>query len=172
MWPMVMIFFALAALTSASAQERDVNIMPRQLVELGQKHGCQQVNDFFAVDGMINPPYVYGYLPGPKEKSAAFWCQVDEKGERRFLLMIMAKEEPPQELARCPRQIPSLNRPKGLDLYRNPSESLEKFVYVDAPTRTGPKNVKLTHNAIRSEYDGVGSIFYCYGGRWLVRQQD
>jgi hypothetical protein len=174
MWPLTILAFWILAglLNAAPAQGGSVKIMPRELVEFAEKNGCGQVEDFFDVWGMINPPYVYGYVPGAKDKSAVFWCQILEKGERRFVLMLMVEKEAPLELTQCPRQIRWPNRPKGLDLYQNPTESLGEFVYLDAPDQRGPRNVRLTHNAIRSEYDGVGSIFYCYRGRWLVRQQD
>jgi hypothetical protein len=145
------------------------NIIPRELVEFAEKNGCAQVEDFFDTPGMINPPFVYGYLPGAKDKSAVFWCQTVEKGERQLYLVLMFKEETTHEMARCPRRIRWENPPRGLDLYNNPRESLGEFVFLDASTKRGPGNVRMTHNAIRSEIDGVSEVLYCYQGRWLVR---
>lgn len=144
-------------------------VMPQELVELARKNGCDQVEDFYDVPGMINAPYVYGYLPGPKDKSAVFWCQTVEKGERQFFLILVFKEETTHELARCPRKIRWDNPPRGLDLYKNPGESLGEFVFFDAPHKRGPQNVRMTHNAIRSEIPGVSEVLYCYQGRWLIR---
>jgi hypothetical protein len=174
MWSLTILVVVIltALLHAVPAKGGGVNIMPRELVEFGAQKGCGPVEDFFDVEGMINPPYVYGYLPGAKDKSAVFWCQILEKGERRFVLLLMVKAESVHGSKQCPRQIRWHNRPKGLDLYKNPRESLAEFVYLDAPDQKGPRDVRLTDNAIRSVYDGVGSVFYCYKGRWLVRQQD
>jgi hypothetical protein len=40
------------------------------------------------------------------------------------------------------------------------------------PKKAVPKNVRLTHNAIRSYYDGLEELFFCYKGEWLVRMRD
>jgi hypothetical protein len=73
-----------------------VNVMPSELVEFAQKNDCSQVDEFFdsARVGMVNPPYVYGYLPGRKDDSAAFWCQKKDANERRFFLLIMHRRLP------------------------------------------------------------------------------
>ena len=118
---------------------------------------------------MINPPYVYGYLPGAKDKSAALWCQVLEGDQKRYFLLVMLKADNTHESAQCPARIRWNNPPGGLDVYSNPRESLGDFVFLDQPNQKGPRNANLTHNAIRSEYDGAAEILYCYKGKWLIR---
>jgi hypothetical protein len=144
--------------------------MPRELVEFAERNACRQIQDFFERPGMVKPPFVYGYAPGPKENSAAFWCERLKDGERRFVLMFLIKNGS-DRVAKCPKEIEWANPPRGLDLYKNTGESLADFMYVDEPHARGPRDGRLIHSAIRSEYDGVEEIFYCHRGRWLVRQR-
>ena len=58
----------------------DTLVMPLQLVELAQANHCTQIDDFFARPGMLNPPFVYGRLPGGTENGVVFWCK--KKRER------------------------------------------------------------------------------------------
>ena len=43
--------------------------MPEELSAYAVSKGCEEVRDFFTRPGVVNPPYVYGYLEG-KEKAA------------------------------------------------------------------------------------------------------
>ena len=112
-------------------------VMPRELVEYARELGCAQIEDLFAIDGMIGPPYAYGYVRGSAEDSAVFWCEKRKAGKRQFPLAVKGKIEGGPFA--CPRLIPYLNRPGGLDIYREPTDSLEEFEYLDAPRREGPR---------------------------------
>lgn len=153
-----------------SADQVETKIMPRDLVEFAEKNGCRQVADFYDRPGMVNPPYVYGYLPGAPEKSAAFWCEQARAGERKFFLLIWLRDAT-TELGGCAPKIEWKNPPRGLDIYRNQRESLGDFVFLAEPHGKGSGKIRLTHNAIRSSYDGVEETFYCHEGKWLVRQR-
>lgn len=144
-------------------------IFPDELMHIAEKNDCSQVDDFYKRPGMINPPYVYGYLAGPSENSAAFWCKKAINNKESYLLLFMSKDE---KALKCPTSIEWSNYPGGLSILHDPSMKLENFVYINKPSRSGPKNVRLRNNAILSEYDGVSEIFYCYRGEWLVRQRD
>lgn len=145
-------------------------VMPEELIAYVAKNGCEQVGDFFKRPGMVNPPYAYGYLPGLAEDSAVLWCQVGKGEDRKFLLLVMMKRRD-SELAKCPTKIEWRNYPGGLSIYRDKRTTLDNFVYLADPKRTGPKDVKLSANGILSEYDGVEELFYCYKGAWLIRQR-
>ena len=164
---MIIAFHASLLLTPGA--QASTKVMPLELVEFATRSGCAQVDDFFDRVGMVNPPYVYGYLPGPKDKSAVFWCQTTEGGERQYYLMSMSKEHSDHESARCPPRIKWKNPPGGLDIYSNQRESLAEFVFLDNPRERAPRGARLNQNAIRSEYDGASEILYCYKGRWLIR---
>ncbi|SRR6266571_6630041 len=162
---------AFVTLYSTDAAADPKYVMPRELVEHARELGCSQVEDFFEVNGMIGPPYVYGYLPGRTEDSAAFWCERTKSGEREFFLAVMVHEGRSAGALACPRLVAWHNYPGGLGLYRNPKQSLEAFTYLDAPKQKGPRDRVVVHNAIQSSAPGQSTEFYCHDGRWLVRSR-
>jgi hypothetical protein len=163
------VLLALIAFDVSEAAADPKYVMPRELVEHAREIGCTQIEDFFDVDGMTGPPYVYGYLPGRPEDSVAFWCQKRKDGERQFFLAVKAKQGSLEGPLACPRMIAWHNHPRGLDIYRDPNESLEEFTYLDSPKVKGPRGGRVLHNAIRSSVPGLSTTFYCHEGRWLVR---
>ena len=164
----VMLFFTMLSLTTASSAYGIVLIMPEELVEFAEKNGCSQVDDFYTRPGSVRPPYVYDY---PNEESAVFWCQSGEENNRRFFLLIMAKHKV-DESKNCPTKIEwKGGYPGGLSLLIDRHSTLDDFVYLHNPLKKGPRNVELTDNAIVSEYDGVEETFYCHKGQWLIRQR-
>src|SRR2546427_6711086 len=65
----------LAGMTYEMAYS-ETAIMTQELTEFAAKNNCTQLSDFFdRRPGPVNPPYVYGYLPGDEESSAVFWCK-------------------------------------------------------------------------------------------------
>ena len=143
--------------------------MPEELSAYAMSKGCEEVRDFFKRPGMVNPPYVYGYLEGRREGSAVLWCERREGESRRFRLIVMSrgKTEP-----RCPLMLEWQGYPGGLSIFSDRRTTLDGFVYVNDPRRRPPPKVRLTENAILSEYDGVQNLLYCYRGEWVVRQTD
>ena len=146
-------------------------LLPKELLNLARQKGYAPITDFYEDRPGIEPPYVYGYLPGPQENSAAFWCQKDYKGEKKYFLVLMFKYKN-HELCNCPDVIEWQNYPSGLSIYKNEHLTLDGFLYINNPKKVVPKNVRLTHNAIRSYYDGLEELFYCYKGEWLVKMKD
>jgi hypothetical protein len=65
----------------------DTLVMPRELVDFAHANGCTPIDNFFERPGMVNPPYVYGWLSGDQEKSAVFWCKRAEKNDKPYILM-------------------------------------------------------------------------------------
>ncbi len=61
--------------------------LPLDLSEVAKKHNCKEIANFLNLPGMIEPPYVYGYLNGEKENSAVFWCE-DNRSDKKSLLFI------------------------------------------------------------------------------------
>jgi len=144
-------------------------VLPDELLNLADESGYSQVAGYYENrPGMVEPPYVYGYLPGYKQDSAAFWCVRDDGA---YILKFMYKEKPDKGCD-CPDEIVWHNPPKGLSIYKDESVTLDRFVYIDNPKEHGPEGVHLKHNAISSEYDGVAQIFYCHEGRWMVMMID
>jgi hypothetical protein len=172
---MSIIYIALLGLIAFHVSEAAADpkyMMPRELVEYAREMGCAQIEDFFDVNEMIGPPYVYGYLPGRPEDSAAFWCEKSKDGERQVFLAVKVEHGRVEGPLACPRLIAWHNPPRGLDIYRDPNESLEEFTYLDSPKVKGPRGRRVLHNAIRSSAPGQSTTFYCHEGRWLVRFRD
>ena len=148
----------------------DTLIMPQELISFAEENGCSQISEFYERDGMVNPPFVYGYLPARDDLSAAFWCKKLEKSEHPYILLFFIKDAA-GALMKCPTRIEWKNYPGGLSVFRQ-KITLEGFVYINNPKRKAPRKLRMTQNAILSEYDGVSELFYCHQGEWLVRQSD
>jgi len=72
--PIIYIVALTLALLHTSQSAADPKyVIPRELVEHAREIGCAQIEDYYDISGMIGPPYVYGYIPGRLEDSAAFW---------------------------------------------------------------------------------------------------
>ncbi len=144
--------------------------LPKELMEFARENGCGEVAGFYDRPGMVNPPYVYGYLPGHEGDSAVFWCEKMKNNKKIFLLMFTVKGRRRGEL-KCPDIIEWHNYPGGLSILKNLNATLEGFYYINDPKRQPPKNEKLQGNAVLSYYDGLEELFYCYQGEWLVRMR-
>lgn len=144
-------------------------IMPEELITYAAKNGCEQVSDFFKRPGRVNPPYVYDYRLDMPFDNAALWCQVREGEKRKFFLLLMIRNRN-HEWAQCPAKIEWRNYPGGLSIDKDERTTLDDFIYLADPKKSVPRNTKLTGNAILNEHDGVGAIFYCHQGEWLIWQ--
>jgi hypothetical protein len=165
------VILALLLFGPGDAAATTTYVMPRELVEHANKLGCSQIDDFFDVNGMIGPPYTYGYIPGRPEDSAVFWCEKHMSNEHQYFLAVMVHPSKSTGPLTCPSLIKWHNRPGGLDIYRDPLESLAEFVYLDAPEKRGPNGRTVMHHAIRSSKPGQSTTFYCHEGRWLIRSR-
>jgi len=161
--PGMLILVAILLTTSRAVLAGD-DQLPQKLRELRTQVGCGPVSGFYDRPGMVEPPYLYGYLPGGKEESAAFWCH-REGAEKPFVLVLVEK-------GRVTSTIAWQNYPGGLSLDDSAPLRLSDFRYVDKPEQRGPVDAKTTHPSLRSEYDGVITLFYHHGDRWLYRLLD
>lgn len=160
--------FFIVAFSRAS--DAETLIMPQDLVDLAHAKGCDQINTFYDRPGMVNPPFVYGWLTGDPENSAAFWCKKTKESERPYILMLKTRDS--KELAGCPATIEWWNPPGGLSIETRPNLSLANLRYVSAPQKHGPMTVIPKARVIVSYYDGLSDIFYCHEGRWFVGSAD
>ncbi|MDT8385445.1 MAG: hypothetical protein RRB22_13645 [Gammaproteobacteria bacterium] len=138
-------------------------LIPKELADLAIKNECSQVLDFYARPGMILPPYLYGYLPGKMEDSAAFWCK---KG-KKYLLVFVDKADSIRSRS-CAGSIAWRNYPGGLSLSAENNIPLDQFHNLTSNLR-GPKDQVTAYPPVRSYYDGVETLFYCHNGEWFVR---
>ncbi|MCK4910532.1 MAG: hypothetical protein KAR83_02770 [Thermodesulfovibrionales bacterium] len=144
--------------------------LPGELIPIAKKHKCEQVHDFYKNrPGKVNPPYVYGYLPGNKEDSAVFWCKLSNDNWNGKLILYSKKEIP--EKYNCPEIIDSNDTPRGLTIYRGEYVELKHFIYMKDYKKDVPDILLDKMVGILSSYDGVESLYYCYKGDWLVRER-
>ena len=147
-------------------------IMPKDLVDIAEQNGCEQISNFFERPGQVDPPYVYGYLPGDPENSAVFWCKKKPgvSTDKPYLLLFASLgSTTPLE---CPSQIEWWNPPAGLSIYRAGDLSLEDFHYIENPKKSGPKKTLARGPVVLSSYDGLEEYFYCYNKKWLYKMLD
>jgi hypothetical protein len=140
--------------------------MPGELLKIAEKCGCEQVDNFYNRPGMIDPPYVYGFLPGDHENSAVFWCQKQHATPKYLLVLASRKtffDDWNYEII-----IKTENYPRGLSIVKNCKITLDKFYYISSPNKRGPKGVLPTPNVILSAYDGVEEYYYTHMGSWLI----
>jgi len=133
--------------------------LPSDLAAIATSIGCGPVPGFFDRPGRIDPPYIYGYRPGDRENSAAFWCY---RQQDQTHLLVFVRE------GRAVARIPWSSLPGGLTLADEARLDLSQFRYVDDPQARGPSNVTTDYRPLVSECDGVSYTFYEYRGRWLV----
>jgi len=168
---LIIIIITLFDINNIIGAEKKIKLLPNDLLDIAQKNHCDQIDDFYDRYGVLDPPYVYGYLAGEKEKSAVFWCERKENNKSQYNLIIHSSSQN-KGLQNCPNKIIWLNYPGGLSIYKDINTSLDDFVYIENPQKRPPKKIKMTHNAILSEYDGKEELFYCHEGAWLMRQRD
>jgi hypothetical protein len=164
-WIIFLSYF-LAVPVFPSSISADTLVMPRDLVDFAVANHCAQIDDFYERPGTVNPPYVYGWLPGANEDSAVFWCKKVEKNEKPYNLMF--KVQDPQLLGGCPAVIEWWNPPRGLSIKTRRNMALRNFHLVTAPQSVGPSIVVPNARVIVSEYDGVEADFYCHEKQWFV----
>jgi hypothetical protein len=145
------------------SQGRPTNL-PQELEALGAELACEPVPGFFDRPGMIEPPYLYGYVPGWKGDSAVFWCFRPE--DEAYLFVAMREGRIRSHF------VWRGGFPGGLSLDVVERRSLSSFVYVDDWMTSGPAGVYTAYKPVVSYYDGEVDIFYEHEGRWLVRRLD
>lgn len=166
--------FLLAVFTPASWS--DTLVMPRELVDSAHANGCTPIDNFFERPGMVNPPYVYGWLPGGDVDSAVFWCKKVEKSVKPYNLVFTVRDRSsfamklvdPKQLQGCPAVI-EWDLPRGLSIKTRPNLDLHDLHFVNTPQRSGPTTVVPNARVIESYYDGVRELFYCYREEWLFK---
>lgn len=138
--------------------------LPQELQKIAGELKCEEVPGFYKRPGMVDPPYVYGYLPGEKEKSAAFWCY--QAGTEKPYLLVFLKNRKLSDYIRWH------NFPGGLSLSFQSRLPLSEFRYIDNPAQSGPDEAVTEYQPLQEEYDGVSTYFYSHEGRWLYRMLD
>ena len=161
----VVVSSILGALVLATAADVNANL-PKELSERAAKHGCAEVASFFDRPGMVEPPFVYGYLSGKaKSDSAIFWCQLSK---RKYQLIAFARDEKEGDCAGV--ILETSNFPGGLSIAPFDPDSANGYRPIEggASATSGP----AVGGKVSSMYDGVGTSFVCLQGRWFMRRWD
>jgi len=154
----------IVAVTPAVSALAQALVMPKQLVEVARSKSCEPVSDFFDREGLYDPPYAIGYLPGNKEGSAIFFCR---RGNDYFIVIAVFDS---RLNFSCPTEIPYPGAPpEGLRILHGKKVPLDWFRYMEPHRGYGPKHLNTTGPIIEEDFDGVLNWFYCHNGRWLHR---
>lgn len=138
-----------ASFLVCSAVYAENYVMPKDLVQYAERNDCVQLGEFFDRSGVMNPPYVYGYLKGSAEDSGAFWCKKTKADNKPYLLLIFTRDSNKAQLT-CSHQFEWWNPPGGVSVHRETSLGLSSFTKLSDPHQTGPRNQRLGHNVITS----------------------
>ena len=166
-----LIIISILLLTASSLNAAGANnetILPEKLSLIAKKHNCVEVKDFYINrPGIVNHSYVFGYLPGNKELSAVFWCQKKISYEIQYYLYYYSEIDSPDGY-NCPALITTQRNLGGLYIKQGDEELIFDYSYVNGSSKDIPIPAMRVNNAIVSEYDGAGRIFYCYKGEWIT----
>jgi hypothetical protein len=166
-----------------TASRSDTLVMPRELVDFARANGCSPIDDFFERPGMINPPYVYGWISGAAEDSAVFWCKKAGKSDKPYNLMFTVRDTAtrtlkvpaPKQLSGCPAIIEYWNGPAGLSVETRSKLELRQFHRVTDPRPQSGGPTEVVANArviVNDNGDGLTELFYCFRGQWLINLMD
>jgi hypothetical protein len=158
---------ALLLLAASQSVAADALVMPRDLTEYANSLQCKPILNFYDRRGMIEPPYVYGVVPGEKEKSAALWCESATRGDKPYALLFKISEG--RDIEGCPLRIDWWNPTGGLSIEHRRRTSLKQYRYVKEPEKLGPDLVLDRATVVLSYYDGVSTDFVCHQGSWFFR---
>ena len=149
----------------ANADSPKCLTVPIDLNEYALRQNCTPVDDFYVRRGVTVPPYVYAEVGGP-EPAAALWCREKKGGRTKYILLFRPGDGSVGQ-GTCPPRIPDQEHIGGLSLLYKSDLKLDQFRFISTPALSGPPSQPLKEIAIKSEYDGVGSIYYCHEGKWL-----
>lgn len=158
----------LAGFATLSFGADGIYVMPKDLVEDAKTRGCEQISDFFSTPGAYNPPYVVDVNEWGPDPGFAYWCRRPSStggSDFDYFLVVKAKGAL-ASFAGCSDEVKSRNYPNGLMVKKEKGLSLSSFVYVNDPTRRGPK-LPATKPMIISALE-TSESFYCHEGKWLV----
>jgi hypothetical protein len=157
-----------SAIISNAYGDDKILIMPKELVDIAEINGYEQVDDFYNLPGMLEPCYIYGYKEGDQENSAVFW--VKKKGEKKrkvYLFFVSRKSWNEQYIV---DEILGWGKyGRGLSFFADTTMILDDFHLLYDQNTKGPRGVLLSAKGIKLYYDGVVQLLYKYNNKWYVR---
>ena len=152
-------------------------IMPQDLVELAEKNGYTQVDNFYSLRGDvgINPCFVYGHISNEDDSDAlmkaVFLCRkIGEEDEWDSHMIISSIKYGNLTLDEIIDNVLL----GGISIIKDTTATLDEFHYLSKYNlESGPIGVKLTNEIIRIDNnDGLADDYYKYEGKWLIRTWD
>lgn len=161
--------FAAILMGGASATATEYKLLPQVLRTEAEAAKCEDFSSWYAEAEVIDPPYLFGWLAGPKKESAAFWCLLKYAGtdgpRETMQLVLVGKGN------RCP----SVLRFDGwggrfpISVVRSQNIRLNDYYYFDAPSKRGPAKTVPNARLLRIGNAGEGGQLFCYEGKWLIQ---
>ena len=155
--------------------------LPDELLQIAKELGCGPVPGFYDRPGMVDPPYLYGWLPRDKEETAAFWCHRDDENKPYLLVFVeglgsgqegsvtstLAWSDYPGGLSLFDiENVVGWYDSEGARLTNSERLPLSEFYYVDT-RKPGPKGRTTEYRPLQESYDGIITLYYRDGDRWL-----
>ena len=154
---------------SGAYADDKILIMPQDLIEIAEKNGYEQVDDFYNLPSMLEPCYLYGYKEGDQENSAVFWVRkMDEKKRKVYLLFVSRKFA--HEQFEVDEVLSWGKYGSGLSFFKDTTMTLEDFHLLYDQNVKGPREVSLSAQGIKMYYDGLVELLYKYKNQWYVRE--
>ena len=152
------VLFGLLMLSAGAFGQK--GYFPVRVTEWAEARGCAAITEWYGDATTFDPPYAFGWLPGDREKSAAYWCV--SKGDPKKVRLIFEGESD------CPKELEWHGSILGLSIV-DESITLDKFVYWGDPNQgKGLRRVVTRGPFLYAGYSGAGFYFYCYRDKWLV----
>lgn len=147
-------------LMCASSALAQPGVLPKDLHDLAARAQCDPVPDFYAKEGVVDPPYAYGVLEGDRAQSAAFWCI--RRTDRSTRLVIAQREVVIGDFKWD-------NPPDGMRVVELHAVQLREWRRIDDWSSRGPDRVRDRKRAIYCESEGVQTYFIEVDGAWYFR---
>lgn len=151
---------AIAAMLYADGAQAQAGVLPQDLARVADSLGCGPVPEFYARPGVIDAPFVFGLDEGERSASAAFWCL--RPADREYRLVVVRQSRPVTSYAWW-------NPPSGLTTSEVQNARLSEYRRLDRPETLGPDRLVARRRVLKSEYDGVYTLFLEWEGVWYYR---
>lgn len=169
----ITVFFSFTHFSNA---EELPKIMPLELIEFGKKNHCPAIDEFYYLDGNIDPPFVYGIASGDRSNSAAFWCKSDKSKKFDHNIMIYIRDK--VTVFSCSKLFSvSMSAPIGLRIVEGEWD-LSEFDKEGEPvnesegegfeTYSPKENANMIHSKalIMENIYQISLAYICYNGSW------
>jgi len=90
--------------------------MPRELVDFALANGCTPIDNFFDRPGMVNAPFVYGWIPGDQGECCLLVAEYPRQIPAKPYRLMFKPADPKLLSGMRPSKFEWSNRPAGLSI--------------------------------------------------------